>query len=61
MIRRKIKIAKYLGKHNAKKYVIQQYKRIEGIAVIPFSEEKMNEILKQCNQYVKTEGRGWKM
>ena len=26
-----------------------------------FSEEKMNEILKQCNQYVKTEGRGWKM
>ena len=56
-----VKIAKYLGEHHAKKYVIQQYKRVEGIAVIPFSEEKMKEILKQCNQYVKTESRGWKM
>lgn len=51
-------IAKYLGERKAKQYVIQQYKRVEGIAVIPFSREKMEEIQRKCQQYVKTNLRG---
>ena len=49
-----VAIAKYLNSVNAKKYVIQQYKRVEGIATIPFSRDKLEEIQKECNKYVKT-------
>lgn len=52
-----IDIAKYLGKKNAKRYVIQQYKMIEGLAVIPFAKEKLDEIVRECNKYVKTDLR----
>lgn len=53
-----LKIAKYLGDRNAKQYTLQQYKRVEGIAVIPFSREKLENIQKQCSKYVKTGLRG---
>ena len=49
-----ILIAKYLGEKNAKKYVIQQYKRVDGVNVIPFAPEKLQEIKQECNRYVKT-------
>lgn len=49
-----VAIAKYLGEKHAKKYVIQQYKRVEGIATIPFSKDKMQEIQEECNKYIKT-------
>ena len=52
-----IKIAKYLGERKAKKYVIQQYKRIDGIATIPFAVEKLKEVVEECNKYVKTDLR----
>lgn len=52
-----IKIAKYLKERNAKKYVIQQYKMVDQIAVIPFAVEKLKEIKEECNKYVKTELR----
>lgn len=49
-----ILIAKYLGEKNAKKYVIQQYKRVDGVNVIPFAPEKLQEIKQECSRYVKT-------
>ena len=49
-----IKIAQYIGEKKAKKYSIQQYKRVDGIAVIPFANEKIEEIGNKCNKYVKT-------
>lgn len=53
-----INIAKYLGERNAKNYTIQQYKKVDGLEVIPFSNEKMQNIQKRCSEYVKTELRG---
>ena len=52
-----IDIAKYLSEKNAKKYVLQQYKRVDGVAVIPFSPEKLEEIKNKCNKYIKTDLR----
>ena len=52
-----INIAKYLSEKNAKKYVLQQYKRVDGVAVIPFSPEKLEEIKNKCNKYIKTDLR----
>ena len=52
-----IKIAQYLGEKRAKRYVIQQYKMVDGIATIPFAVEKLKEITDECNKYVKTELR----
>ena len=49
-----IKIAKYLGERKAKRYAIQQYKMVDGIAVIPFANEIIEDIAKECNKYVKT-------
>lgn len=53
-----IQIAKYLQKNKAKKYVLQQYKKIQGLAVIPFSREKLEEIQAKCNEFVPTVLRG---
>ena len=52
-----IDIAKYLSEKNAKKYVLQQYKRVDGVAVIPFAPEKLEEIKNECNKYIKTDLR----
>ena len=49
-----ISIAKYLSEKNAKKYVLQQYKRVDGVAVIPFSPEKLEDIKNKCNKYINT-------
>lgn len=53
-----INIAKYLGDKKAKKYVLQQYKPIEGLAVIPFAEEKLKNIEQECNKYIPTTLKG---
>lgn len=53
-------IAKYLGEKNAKIYVLQQYKMVNGVNVIPFSKEKLENIRDLCNKYVKTNLRGIK-
>ena len=53
-----ISIAKYLSSVGAKKYVLQQYKKVPGLNVIPFSSEKLLEIQKSCNQFVPTYLRG---
>ena len=49
-----IEIAKYLGEKKAKNYSIQQYKMVDGVAVIPYANEVIEEIGNQCNKYVKT-------
>lgn len=49
-----ISIAQYLGGRKAKKYAIQQYKMVKGIAVIPFANEIIEDISKECNKYVRT-------
>lgn len=53
-----VNIAKYLGERNAKKYTLQQYKRVDGLNVIPFSGEYLEETKEECNRYVKTNLRG---
>lgn len=49
-----INIAKYLADKKAKKYVLQQYKKVEGVLTIPFSKEKMEEIEEECNKIIPT-------
>jgi len=49
-----INIAKYLKEHGATSYVLQQYNKIEGAEVEPYGEEKLANIVKECNNYLNT-------
>lgn len=49
-----IEIAKYLGNKKAKKYMLQQYKKVEGIKVEPYQEDYLKEIQQECEKYIKT-------
>lgn len=51
------KISEYLGEKGAKTYVLQQYRMVNGLNVIPYSKEKLENIREICNRYVNTKLR----
>lgn len=52
-----LEIAKYLKEIGAKKYVLQKYFDHDK-SVIPYSNEKMNEMCEECNEIIPTILRG---
>lgn len=52
-----LEIAKYLKEIGAKKYVLQKYFDHDK-SVIPYSNEKMNEMCEECNEIIPTTLRG---
>lgn len=51
------KISEYLGEKGAKTYVLQQYRMVNGLNVIPYSKEKLENIREICDRYVNTKLR----